>query len=76
VQLCIKPIILTELLDKIQTQKLQKACGVDGILNEIIKYTDHKFKLAFLFNFILSLVIFPNIWNKGLITPIYKNGEI
>lgn len=71
------PITLAELLDKIQTLKPQKACGVDGILNEMIKYTDHKFKLAILklFNIILSSGIFPNIWNKGLITPIHKNGD-
>ncbi len=71
------PITLAELLDQIQTLKTQKACGVDGILNEMIKYTEHKFKLAILklFNIILSSGIFPNIWNKGLITPIHKNGD-
>ncbi len=43
----------------------------------MIKYTEHKFKLAILklFNIILSSGIFPNIWNKGLITPIHKNGD-
>ncbi len=30
------PITLAELLDQIQTLKTQKACGVDGILNEMI----------------------------------------
>ena len=54
-----------------------EACGVDGILNEMIKYTDHKFKLAILklLNIILSSGIFPNIWDQGLITPIHKSGE-
>jgi len=36
------PITLAELLDKI---KSQKACGVDGILNEMIKYTDSKLQI-------------------------------
>ena len=71
------PITLNELQDKIQTLQPKKACGVDGILNEMIKYTDHKFQLAILklFNIILSSGIFPNIWNQGLITPIHKSGD-
>jgi len=44
----------------------------------MIKYTDHKFKLAILklFNIILILGTFPNIWNKGITSPIYKNRQI
>jgi hypothetical protein len=43
----------------------------------MIKYTDHKFQLAILklFIILLSYGIFPNIWNKGLITPIHKSGD-
>ena len=69
------PITEEELLEKLCTLQPKKACGADGILNEIIKYTDHKFKLAILklFNIILTAGIFPDIWNQGLITPIYKN---
>jgi hypothetical protein len=40
------PITLNELQDKTQTLQPKKACGVDGILNEFIKYTHHKFQLA------------------------------
>ena len=71
------PITLNELQDKIKTLQPKKACGVDGILNEMIKYTDNKFQLAILklFNIILSSGIFPNIWNQGLITPIHKSGD-
>ena len=51
------PITLNELQDKIKTLQPKKACGVDGILNEIIKYTDNKFQLAIpkLFNIIPAL---------------------
>ena len=42
------PITLNELQDKIKTLQPKKACGVDGILNEMIKYTDHKFQLPIL----------------------------
>ena len=71
------PITLNELQDKIKTLQPKKACGIDGILNEIIKYTDHKFQLAILklFNIILSSGFFPNIWNQRLITPIQKSGD-
>jgi hypothetical protein len=60
-----------------QTLQPKKAYGVNGILNGIIKYTDHRFQLAILklFNIILSSGIFPNIWNQGLITPIHKSGD-
>ena len=64
-------------MEKLCTLQPKKSCGADGILNEMIKYTDHKFKLAILklFNIILTAGIFPDIWNQGLITPIYKNGD-
>ena len=59
------------------TLKLKKACGVDGILNKMIKYTDLKFQLATLklLNTVLSSGIFPNIWNQVPISPIHKSGD-
>ena len=59
------------------TLKLKKACGVDGILNKIIKYTDLKFQLAILklHNTVLSSGFFPNDWNQGMISPIHKSGD-
>ena len=43
----------------------------------MIKYSDHKLKLAILklFNIILAVGTFPDIWNKGLITPLYRSGD-
>ena len=43
-QILDSPITLNELQDKIKTLQPKKACGVDGILNEMIKYTDNKFQ--------------------------------
>ena len=56
---------------------MNTACRPDGILNEILKHTRSKFLLAILkrFNLILSEGYFPDIWNQGLITPIFKNGD-
>ena len=71
------PFTLKELQDKISSLKLKKACGVDDILNEMIKYTDLKFQLAILklLNTVLSSGIFPNIWNQGLISQIHESGD-
>ena len=73
------PITLKELQDKICSLKRTKACGVDGILNKMIKYTDLKFQLAILklLNTVLSPGIFPNIWNRTdpQKVPIHKSGD-
>ncbi len=43
----------------------------------MIKHTSSKLQLAVLklFNVILRVGYFPDIWNQGLITPIFKNGD-
>ena len=60
-----------------KTLKCRKACGPDSILNEMLKHTDSKFKSAILklFNLVLRVGFFPEIWNKGLISPIFKSGD-
>ena len=40
------PITLNELQKKIQILQHKKACDVDGVHNEMIKYTDSKFQFA------------------------------
>lgn len=69
------PVTEQELTEVIQSLKGKKACGIDGILNEMIKYSDHKIRLAILklFNTILATGTFPEIWNKELIIPIHKS---
>ena len=71
------PITDQELYKTLQALKCKKAYGPDGILNEMLKLTSAKFQLAILklFNLILSVGYFPDIWNQGLITPIFKNGD-
>ena len=71
------PITELELEAKLKVLQNKKACGPDGILNEMIKYTNRKCKLAILkiFNLVLSVGHFPESWSEGLITPIYKNGD-
>ncbi len=71
------PITLKELEDKLRVLEPKKACGVDSILNEMLKHTDQRFKLAMLklFSDVLCVGFFPEIWNKGLISPIHKSGD-
>ena len=71
------PITEKELELKVNALQPKKACGVDGILNEMIKFADNRLHIALvkLFNLVLSTGHFPDIWNQGLITPIFKNGD-
>ena len=71
------PITDTELTEKLQGLQPKKACGPDGILNEMLTNISHNLRLAILklFNFILSVGYFPDVWNKGLITPLFKSGD-
>ena len=52
-----------------------KACGLDGIINEYIKSTEIIFMPLYtkLFNVILDTGIIPHSWSLGKIVPIYKN---
>ncbi len=65
------PITDKELTEKIKNLQLKKASGPDGILNEMIKHTSSKLQLAVLqlFNVILSVGYFPDIWNAMLSVP-------
>lgn len=43
----------------------------------MLKFINHKFNTAILklFNLVLSIGHFPDIWRKGIITLIFKNGN-
>ena len=71
------PITELELEDKLKILQPKKACGPDGILNEMLKYSSRKCKLAILkiFNLVLGVGHFPESWSERLITPIFKNGD-
>ena len=68
------PQELRKILKKL---KLGKSPGLDRISNEMIKCSFEILKNCFvkLFNLILTVGYIPNIWCKGLITPVHKNGD-
>jgi hypothetical protein len=72
-----KQIELNEVQGAIKALKNGKACGLDGISNEMIKYGQHVLikPLTKLFNHILMSGIYPSNWSVGYISPIYKTGN-
>ena len=71
-------IIMDELETAIKSLKSNKASGIDGIINEFIRFSPSPVKEAILllFNAILQTGCFPEIWAKGEIVPVYKKGNI
>jgi hypothetical protein len=57
--------------------KNDKSCGMDGILNEMIKYGQHALLpcLEKLFNIILSSGTYPKIWGENYLITIFKSGS-
>jgi exonuclease III len=72
-----KEIEMCEVQKAIKALKNGKACGLDGISNEMIKFGQDVLTkpLTKLFNDILSTGIYPTAWAQGYISPIYKTGN-
>ncbi|MBN3309410.1 RTJK polymerase, partial [Amia calva] len=66
-----------ELQEKLRALLPRKACGPDGISNEMLKHSSPELQQALLrlFNLVLSVGHFPDSWHKGLITAIHKSGD-
>lgn len=64
---------IKKIVKKLKNNKSPSA--FDHILNEYLKYANESFLqlLCQLFNIILDSGIFPDVWSKGIIHPIYKN---
>lgn len=70
-------ISLKVIQKEIKNLKNNKACGFYLILNEIIKASQLYLleSLQKIFNTVLSTGVYPKIWAKGYIVPIFKNGS-
>ena len=73
-----KQIDMAELNFAINDMKKQKACGEDMVFNEAIINSSFaiKYLILTIFNNLLSLEYFPNIWSEGSIVPVFKAGDI
>ena len=70
---------LEEIKCIIKKLKNGKACGVDHVRNEFLKYCSDQVLsiIVKLFNIVLRTGFVPEVWCIGLILPLYKNkGDI
>jgi hypothetical protein len=67
----------TEILQAIKDLKNGKACGPDGICNELIKYSINVMlePIQKVFNLILTSGTYPVGWAKGIIKPLHKKED-
>ncbi|UYV64118.1 hypothetical protein LAZ67_2006615 [Cordylochernes scorpioides] len=75
------PILDTEITNadiykEIAGLKSNKACGPDGIPNEVLKILPDSYILLLkqLYNSVMTTGKYPAIWTNSTIHPIYKNG--
>ena len=66
-----------EVKTAIDSQKVRKACGIDGIQIEIIKNSPHALRCTIhtIFNKIFCTGKFPSGWQVGVISPVFKKGN-
>ena len=70
-------IELEEVEKALKKSKKHKACGVDGIIGEWYKYGGERMTLALwaILSQIWIREISPRVWAKGLIYPIFNDGD-
>ena len=73
-----EPFTRCELIKAISSLKNNKAISFDRIYNEMLKTSKLIItnQLLLLFNCILSRSIYPSAWNKSILTPLHKSGEL
>lgn len=74
-----QPITENEILQAVKSLKMNKAAGIDQILNEHIKSSINIMLPTYtkLFNIVFDTGLLPDSWLLGNILPIYKNkGDI
>ena len=63
--------------DILQTLKIGKACGDNGITHQMLKSTSETIciPLTIIFNFSLQKGIFPSTWNIARVMPAFKKDD-
>ena len=70
-------ITMEEIKKHLKILKRRKACGKDGILNEMLIFANDKLIKIFhtIFNYILDKEKYPEMWNYSLTQLIFKEGD-
>ena len=71
------PITEQEVHQAIRNMKHGKASGIDEICGEFLKYAENVVVpfLTQLFNKLYNASLFPAVWSKSVIVPIFKKGD-
>ncbi|GBN96542.1 RNA-directed DNA polymerase from mobile element jockey [Araneus ventricosus] len=72
-----RKVRLSEITEYIKNTKINKAPGIDGITNKMLKNLPLKIliKLANLYNYMFKLKYFPHCWKTARILPILNPGK-
>ena len=67
-----------EILNVIKNLKAQKSPGLDGLISEVFKTAADILCpiLIKIYNVVFSSECYPKSWSEGVITPIYKKGNL
>ena len=67
-----------EILNVIKNLKAQKSPGLDGLISEVFKTAADILCpiLVKIYNVVFSSECYPKSWSEGVITPIYKKGNL
>ncbi|MDP6303844.1 MAG: reverse transcriptase family protein [Candidatus Nitrosopelagicus sp.] len=70
-------LTLKEMRQQIYSLKNNKAPGIDGLLNEMLKLMPEtlQYKILTFFNAIFINSIYPLLWRTNFLTPIHKKGS-
>jgi hypothetical protein len=66
------PIMKYEVIEATKQAKARKAVSVDLIPNEVLKNENTRDVLVHLYNFCFDYSVTPDLWQKSIISPIYK----
>ena len=72
-----KDFTVLEVINVIKKLKIGKSTGHDNLNSEMFKCVNGSISpiLCKLFNIIFKSGVFPTIWTKGILVPVYKKGD-